>query len=125
MSLVITTPTPTTLVVTSPAPTVLQLSSPGPQGIQGSPGIDFTQTFETVASNHRGFNVISTASVDGVSLTKVFDSGASTTITSTLLFGLDGNPTTKTLSGTGLPAGIDTVCTYDFTGRTIPLKTYT
>lgn len=124
MSLEIITPTPTVLEVISPTPTVLELTSPGPQGIQGPSGVDFTQTFETVANNHRGFDVISTTFVDGVSLTKVFDSDNGTTITSTLLFGLDGNPTTKTLTGTGLPPGIDTVCTYDFTDRTIPLKTY-
>jgi hypothetical protein len=42
----------------------------------------------------------------------------------TVLFS-GGLPTTKTLSGTGLPSGIPTVCTYDFSGRVIPLTTYT
>jgi hypothetical protein len=81
-----------------------------------------TESFETIANNHRGLDVIHSALVDGVSLTKVFDSGNGTTITLTVLMDAQGNPATKTLSGDGLPPGIDTTCTYDFSGdRAIPL----
>jgi hypothetical protein len=83
-------------------------------------------SFETVAQNHAGYNIVSTAYTEGVSLVKTFATDTGATIISTLLFNFStGLPATKTLSGTGLPPGIATVCTYDFTGRDIPLKTYT
>lgn len=111
------------LEITTPTPFILEIASPGPQGARGPTGA-VAPTFESVAQNIEALNAVSTSFVDGVSLVKTFDSGSGTTIISTLLFDIDGLPSTKTLSGTGLPAGIATVCTYDFTGREIPLKTY-
>jgi hypothetical protein len=103
------------LEVTTPASFVLEITSP----------MATAATFESLAQNVGALNVLSTSFVEGVSLIKTFDSSRGTTITVTLLFDVEGLPSTKTLSGTGLPPGIATVCTYDFTGREIPLKTYT
>jgi hypothetical protein len=94
------------------------ISPTGPQGAGAA------QTFETIANNHRGYAVIST-SASATQVIKVFDSGDGTTITATLNI-VNGLPTTKVLTGDGLPPNIDTICTYDFSEGTDrpPKKTY-
>jgi hypothetical protein len=96
----------------------------GPQGVPGPQGEAWASTFESIAKNLSGLPVIASTFSPGVSLVKTWNSGDGTSITMTVLFS-GGLPTTKTLSGTGLPSGIPTVCTYDFSGRVIPLTTYT
>jgi len=81
-------------------------------------------SFETVVSNLRTYNLIDTEFVPGVRIVKTYDVGSGSTIIVTTNF-VSGLPNTKVLSGTALPPGIKTICTYDFTGRTVPLKTYT
>jgi hypothetical protein len=96
----------------------------GATGATGAIGAAAAETFESVAQNLKSYPITSTSFTEGVSLVKTLNSGAGTSITITLLFSA-GLPITKTLSGSGVPSGIPTVCTYDFSGRVIPLTTYT
>jgi hypothetical protein len=91
---------------------------PGPPGPPGT----VEDTFESIVSNLKSYPVTATTKTSD-QITKTFDVGGGQTIIVTINF-VAGLPTTKVLSGTGLPSGIATTCTYDWTGREIPLKTY-
>jgi hypothetical protein len=85
--------------------------------------ISRADTFEQIAMNVRSRNVIA-STFSASTITKTYDAGSGKTIIVTINF-VDGKPTTKVLSGSGLPSGVATTCTYDFSGaRIIPLKTY-
>lgn len=83
---------------------------------------DAKRYFEQYANNHFSFDLISAEYTEGVSLIKTW-STPDGDIVSTLLFGENGNPTTKTLTGPIHPESADT-CQYDFSQGEIPLKTY-
>lgn len=81
-------------------------------------------TFETIAQNLGSLDIVNTVLTDDY-LIKDYNTGWGTSIRLTMLFDSEGLPTTKTLTGDGVPIDIDNVCTYDFSGgRTVPLKTY-
>lgn len=89
------------------------------------------ETFETVAKNIAAYPVISTSPVDPVpdpmlTTVKVLQAPGGTITITKHFDATTGLPTSKVLTGAGLPEGIATVCTYDFSGgRISPLKTYT
>ena len=80
-------------------------------------------SFEIISNNLRSYPVIETTFSSGVSLSKTFQTSNGNIIVTTNFS--DGVPSTKVLSGSGLPSGVLTTKTYDFTGRTIPLVSYT
>lgn len=79
-------------------------------------------SFETITNNLRSYPVIDTTFEAGVSLSKTFQTPNGNIVVTTNF--TDGKPSTKVLSGSGVPGGIPLTKTYDFTGRTIPLVTY-
>jgi hypothetical protein len=85
--------------------------------------VKIPNSFETVSTNLRSYPVIDSTFVSGVSLSKTYSTPDGNIIVTTNFSG--GKPTTKLLSGAGLPSGIQTTKTYNFTGRTIPLVSYT
>jgi len=80
-------------------------------------------TFEIIANNLRSYPVIETDFDPGVSLSKTYQTPNGNIVVTTNFE--DGKPSSKVLSGSGLPSGVLTNKTYDFTGRTIPLVSYT
>lgn len=97
----------------------------------GPKGNSWAETFETVAKNIAAYPVISTSPVDPVpdpmlTTVKVLQAPGGTITITKHFDATTGLPTSKVLTGAGLPEGIATVCTYDFSGgRISPLKTYT
>jgi len=80
-------------------------------------------SFEIIANNLRSYDIIDTSFDPGIFLSKTYQTPNGNIVVTTNL--VDGKPSTKVLSGSGLPSGILTNKTYDFTGRTIPLVSYT
>ena len=124
----LTTPETIAVSLTSEpiAVTVQPSGAQGPQGIQGIQGESYTRSFTTIEKNLDAFDIVSTSASE-TQVVKTYDSGNGTTITVTLNLDENGNPTTKVISGDGVPAGIDTICIYDFSGGedAPPIKTYT
>jgi hypothetical protein len=85
--------------------------------------VKIPNSFETVSTNLRSYPVIDSTFVSGVSLSKTYSTPDGNIIVTTNFSG--GKPTTKVLSGPGVPSGTTTIKAYDFTGRTIPLVSYT
>jgi hypothetical protein len=129
VALTITTPTAETVAFTVSDPTEA-VALTVTDGI-GPPGDSWEQTFETVAKNLAAYPVISSSPVEPLpdpmlTTVKVLQAPGGTITITKNFDGLTGLPTSKVLTGAGLPPGIATTCTYDFSGgRISPLKTYT
>jgi hypothetical protein len=99
------------------------LAKPISTATQTALDVKIANSFETVTTNLRSYPVIDSTFVPGVSLSKTYSTPGGNIVITTNFSG--GKPSTKVLSGAGLPNGIATTKTYDFTGRTVPLVSYT
>lgn len=92
------------------------------ENLQNSLNSKVVDSFESFVLNLRSYPVINTSFNPGTSLSKTYQTPNGNIVITTNF--INGKPSTKVISGLGVPSEIQKTKTYDFTGRTIPLVTY-